>query len=150
MRGESTHELSTLIQYVAITYIVGHVCFILFTPSEVDKPVVWGGYQVLFYRWVAAVAVLAGVRLIIFRLLPKKNKIKSEWTVALQYLVIALVAGLLAFWVSIPATDGAVNIAEEWRNDEPVLRSWIIGFTLLSGIRLVLIYTAGILKRRLS
>ena len=73
------------------------------------------------------------------------EQIKRELKTFAQYFAIALVAGVGAFVTFMPeAGEGefavAVNIKEAWRNYQPVMRAWLVGFAFLGVIRLLLIH----------
>ena len=165
MTTSMKRELSTLVQYVVIAYIVGNVCFVLLTPSDVDAASVWKGYQSFFQRWMGAVAALGAIRLVIIyaaasykrrrvSLSPTApvgtNLLKRELKLVVQYAAIALLAGVLAFLLFIASVDGAVNIEVAWSGYQPMLYSWLVGVALLGGLRLAGIYAISLLTHRAS
>lgn len=156
-------ELSTLVQYVIIAYIVGNICFVLLTPNDVSATSVWNGYQSFFQRWMLAVAVLGAVKVGIFYVFVsykgrqvstsptaslKAGKFKRELKLTAQYIMIALVAGMLTFWTFIMSVGGAVNIGVAWSGYQPMLYSWLVGVALLGSIRLLGIYVVGLFTHR--
>ena len=158
-------ELSTLVQYMIIAYIVGNVCFVLLTPGDVDAASVWKGYQTFFQRWMGAVAALGALRLVILYVAASYKRrrmsmspsapvgthiLKQELKLVVQYAVIALLAGMLAFLSFIASVDGAVNIGVAWSGYQPMLYSWLVGVALLGGLRLAGIYAISLLTHRAS
>ncbi len=67
--------------------------------------------------------------------------LKRELKMLLQYLIVALLAGVVGFFVGLPSGGGrgyvvAINIHEAWLNYAPYFRYWLLGFAGLSCIRL--------------
>jgi hypothetical protein len=123
------------------------------TFGEVNTDLVWNDYQTFFYRWMSAVVVLSAIRsaflygIAVYRrkdcsidsTLKSSAGLKLHLIVTTQYLAVFLLAGLFSFWFFIASVNGMVNIGLAWQGYEPLLRSWVLGIIVLSGIRLLLI-----------
>jgi hypothetical protein len=78
--------------------------------------------------------------------------LKREFYVTLQFLLIALVAVIAAFFGMMPGGgDGefaeAVNISEAWKNVAPYVKSFLSIFAMLSVLRLATIILVHSLKK---
>ena len=81
--------------------------------------------------------------------------LKREFYVSVQFLLIVLVALIVAFFGMLPGGgDGesveAINISEAWENVDPYVKSVLLIFSVLSVLRLAVISLAHSLKKRMG
>ena len=80
---------------------------------------------------------------------------KREFYVSVQFLLIAFVALVVAFFWMLPGGGGGeydvqINISEAWRNISPYVNSVLLIFCALSVLRLAVIFLAHSFKRRVG
>ena len=79
--------------------------------------------------------------------------LKRELFISAQFLLIAWVALLAAFFGMLPGGGGgefaeAVNISEAWKNVDPYVKTVLTIFGVLSVLRLAAIFLVHSLKKR--
>jgi len=79
--------------------------------------------------------------------------LKRELYISVQFLLIVLVALISAFFGMLPGGgDGefaeAINISEAWKNVDPYVKSVLSIFSVLSVLRLAVIFLTHSLKKR--
>ena len=81
--------------------------------------------------------------------------LKREFYVSVQFLLIALIALVVAFFGMLPGGgDGefaiAVNISEAWKNIDPYVKSVLLIFSVLIVLRLAIIFLVHSFKKRMG
>lgn len=67
-----------------------------------------------------------------------RELLKGKLKTLAQYFCIALVAGLINFFVHM-LPHPRINLDEAWLNYEPLLRDWLIIFVAISVLRLLIV-----------
>jgi hypothetical protein len=78
--------------------------------------------------------------------------LQREFYVSVQFLILVFVALVAAFFRMLPdGGDGefvvAINISEAWKNEEPYVKSVLIIFSVLSVLRLAIVFLVHSLKK---
>ncbi len=81
--------------------------------------------------------------------------LQRELYVSVQFLLIVLVALIVAFFGMLPGSgDGelaeAINMSEAWKNLDPYVKSVLSIFSVLSVLRLAVIFLVHSLKKRVG
>jgi hypothetical protein len=147
-------ELSLLLQFFLIVLLIGYGFFGLMLLQNTTTLSLWVEYKDFFINWILAFLVLASIRLIVISLTTNpsistpdsKNKnhfiVKEIW-LTFQYLVITLFSIIFSFLSPIVLKNNegiSINLVELWLGFKQIILSWLVGFLILSIIRIGIIY----------
>jgi hypothetical protein len=148
-------QLSYLLQYLLIVLFVGYGYFGVMMFKYPKALLIWPDYKKFFINWIVAFSILAFIRSAIISLTnyqsstlnPNNSHLKSEIWVTFQYLVIALISIIGSFQIYIFLRNNVINnenlsfnYVELWQGFKPIFLTWLIGFLVVSLIRLGFIY----------
>ncbi|MEO6588602.1 MAG: hypothetical protein ABIP06_04680 [Pyrinomonadaceae bacterium] len=147
-------EFVSLLQFVLIAIFVGYGYFGLLLLQRVTVLSLWGEYEHMLIKWIFSFTVLSVIRFAgyYFYLREKpydlthqssKNLIGKEFSSTFQYIIFAVISIPIAFYIEISShfdPDISLNIGEWWRSFEGAFLEWLIGFSVLSLLRLGIIY----------
>ncbi len=73
-----------------------------------------------------------------------RKELKRELSLSIQYFVMVFIASVAAFLGMLPGSgDGelavTINLKEAWRNIDPYVKSVLIIFSMLSGVRFLVV-----------
>src|SRR5215203_1098203 len=142
-------ELFLFLQFFSMVIVLGYGFFGLMLLQDETVILFWPAYKSFFINWMSAFLILASIRLAVVSLLAtpsipgrdsghKTNLLGSEIRVTVQYLITAAVSILVSFLIPIILTSKNIspNILELWRSLWQMYLAWLIGFLILSSIRL--------------
>jgi len=145
-------ELIALLQFVLIAVFVGYGYFGLLLIQGTTVLSLWDEYAEFFIYWVLSFVSLSIIRLAVYYLAlqkkpydsiqPKlKDLIEKEFSKTIQYVILAGISGLITFYTNLPLAPGiSINIEEAWLNFEKIFSAWMIGFLMLSLLRVGIMY----------
>lgn len=147
-------ELLILLQFVLATVLVGYGYFgLLLLVRGTTFLSLWDDYEPFLMRWILSFVVLSFIRFAFYYLdfrneahdsvQPNtKHSIGKEISLTIQYLIFAIVSIPVSFslyFFSFPSHI-SVNIFEMWANFREGFLAWLIGFLMLSLLRLGIVY----------
>lgn len=147
-------ELKTLLQFVLIAVFFGFGYFGLLMLKRITVLSLWDEYAELLVKWILSFIILSLVILATYFTSRKKvsafqnspnsnNLIKKEAVRTVGYIILAVISVPIAFHMTflfnLPPNI-SINIGEAWRNVREVFLVWLIGFSMLSLLRLGIIY----------
>jgi hypothetical protein len=147
-------EFVILLQFVLITALVGYGYFgLLLLVHGTTFLSLWDDYEPFLMRWILSFVVLSFIRFAVYYLnfrneahdsiqSNRKHLIGKEISLTIQYLIFAVVSIPVSFYLfffSFPSHI-SVNIFEMWANVREGFLAWLIGFLILSLVRLGVIY----------
>lgn len=148
-------ELLVLLQFTLIGALVGVGSFCIALLRDASVLSFWGEYILVLTNWLLTFIALSFVRFVFFCLIfsnkihpsvqiNRKSLFRNEISKTVQYLLLATIAVLFPFWIPVfQAGNKAgiiLNITELRRGFEQVFFAWLIGFFILSLVRLGIIY----------
>jgi hypothetical protein len=81
------------------------------------------------------------------------GSLRREFYISLQYLLMVLVALIVAFFWMLPGGGvfaEAINLKEAWKNVDPFVKSVLLAFSVLCVLRLALISLVQSFKKRVG
>lgn len=148
-------ELSILFQFTLITIIVGCVFFGMVMLQSQLAWSYWYVYKLVLINWLVTFNILSFIKITFLYFTQgkqvkiyieerEKSSFKKEMSKSFQYLVLAIISVVSPLWVSLFWIGGEVgkiiNIFDVWFAFREVFLAWVIGFLILSLIRLGIIY----------
>lgn len=146
-------EPSLFLQFLLIVLLTGYGFFGLMLLLNTTTLSLWDEYNDLFMNWILAFLVLASIRLILISLTTNssvsvpdsKNKnyfiVKEIW-LTFQYLVITLFSIIFSLLSPIVLRNNeglSINSVELWLGFKRIILSWLVGFLILSFMRIAII-----------
>ena len=147
-------EFTTLLQFVLIAVFVGCGYFGLLLLHDITVSGLWDEYAELLVTWILSFIVLSLIILATYFTSRKKdsafqtssnsnNLIEKEAVRTVGYIILAVVSIPITFHMTflfnLPPNI-SINTGEAWRNVREVFLVWLIGFSVLSLLRLGIIY----------
>jgi magnesium-transporting ATPase (P-type) len=147
-------ELLILLQFVLATVLAGFGYFgLLLLVHGTTFLSLWDDYEPFLTRWILSFVVLSFIRFAFYYLIfrneapdsvqpNRKHSIGKEISLTIQYLIFAIVSIPVSFYLflfSFPSHI-SVNMFVMWANFREGFLGWIIGFLMLSLLRLVIVY----------
>jgi hypothetical protein len=141
-------ELSVVFQFILILLLVGCGYFGLLLLQNKTTLLLWGEYQQFILYWIFAFTTLSLFRLFalyVFSIKRTGGCIQSDNEVlfrkegvskTIQYFVIGVISALASFWIFALQLGLMVNISELWLDFRHIFFSWLVGFFILSSLRL--------------
>lgn len=146
-------EFTTLLQFGLIAVFVGCGYFGLLLLHDITVLGLWDEYAELLVKWILSFIILSFIILATYFTSRKKSYdsikpnskylIEKEALRTLGYIALAILSVPIAFHMTflfnVPPNI-SINIGEAWRNVREVFLVWLIGFSMLSLLRLGIIY----------
>lgn len=147
-------ELLALLQFTLIAALVGFGFFCIALFRDASALSFWGEYKLVLANWLLTFIALSFVRFTFFYLIfsskihysVQKNRnflLGKEVSKTIQYLILAIISVLFPFWIPIFQAGNeasiVLNTTELQRGFKQVFFAWLIGFVILSLVRLGII-----------
>ena len=144
-------ELLILLQFALIAVLVGFGFFGLTLIRDFETLSFWDVYKLVFINWLSTFIILSFIGFIFVYLISSINSnnaiqtsktylLKTEALKTIQYLILAILSVFAPFWTFVFTTENTpgiiVNTMELWRGFQYVFLAWVIGFMILSLLRL--------------
>jgi len=146
-------ELVSFSQFILIAGLAGYGYFGLLLLQGRPILLFYGELEHFFLNWILTFVVLSFIRLALYYLyfrkesydsaqVRNKDLIGKEASRTIQYLILAVVAIPISFNLSLPSPhpDISYNYVEMWLGVKGLYFAWLIGFFILSLLRLGIIY----------
>jgi hypothetical protein len=147
-------EIIILVQFFLIAALVGYGYFALVLILNGTALLrLWHPYYPFLMNWILSFLVLSLIRFAAYYFVflkglndsiqpITKNSIAKEASRTIQYLIIAVISIPISFYLFIFSFPSHIspNINEAWLSVREAFPAWVIGFLMLSLIRLGIIY----------
>lgn len=149
-------EVSTLLQFIIIIGLVSSNFYLMVTFIDYSESIteIHNHFlKIWIYSFVALSVVKLGILYFTFRtesydlIEPNSKYLLREISKTIQYLIIAVISIFVSFGITIQnflRPGLSINISSLWDSMKAVFLGWIIAFSILSLLRLGIIYIVNV------
>jgi hypothetical protein len=152
-------EFSIFLQFVLVLQSAGWGYFVFLLIQNKTTLALWVEHRELILNWTLAFTVLSFFRLVAFYIFSTNRTsafspserfdlFLKEVSKTIQYCLFALISALISYEIFIFRFDPRANINETWLNFQNMFFAWLIGFFILSLLRLGVVYSINHQNRR--
>jgi hypothetical protein len=147
-------EFSIFLQFVLVLQSAGWGYFVFLLIQNKTTLALWVEHRGLILNWTLAFTVLSFFWLAAFYLFStnrarafspseRSDSFAKEVSKTIQYCLFALASALISYEIFIFRFDPRANFNETWLNFQDMFFAWLIGFFVLSLLRLGVVYNVG-------